>query len=364
MAYRAARRCCFIAVLLAIWCVTPGQASGQRPTDTSETSYHPALSGDFPAQPLTIIVPRGAGGGSHQVSSLMANLLKERHGWTVNLVNIPGGAGKDAITYYMSLPPTGYTILQHVDDIASLYARDEISVNPTRDLIPLSIVQITFSQLYIRDRETRFITWHDFMRYVRTHPHQIRIAQVGHHGSMESFMLDMLAQTLDLNIIKVPFSHPASRYLSLISGDADALIEQPGDVSQFLDAHHIRPILTLSKQPQHAQKRPDLDMSDVPALPALAADADDMSHIELLYDLYRFRGFFVHADVSPSRLSRLQAAFEDVALSPQFKAINAMTFMLSNSHRDTASAKELIGDTIDTYKTLKARLTPGQISGD
>ena len=70
----------------------------------------------FPEHPVTILVPRGAGGGSHQLCVTMAEALKEELGVEVKVVNKPGKEGIAAIEELMALPPNGYTILQHVDD--------------------------------------------------------------------------------------------------------------------------------------------------------------------------------------------------------------------------------------------------------
>ena len=139
----------WLSITLAI------MAALTTPTATHAADETAGTEG-FPNQPITILIPRGQGGGSHQLSSRVATELAKKLGTTTRLVNKPGEYGKEALYYYNTQPPNGYTILQHVDDIASLYAKGETDINPTHDLTPLGIAQVTFSQLYIRETETRF----------------------------------------------------------------------------------------------------------------------------------------------------------------------------------------------------------------
>ena len=301
---------------------------------TSQSQDVPKPHG-FPSQPLQIIVPRGPGGGSDQVSTQMAAALQHVLGVQVKVTHRPQHDGIEAIEHYMSLPPTGDTILQHVDDIASLYARHDIQVDPTQDLTPLAIAQITFSQLYVRNLESRFSDWPSFVSYVKAHPHEIRVALVGHEGSMERFILDVLAHTLNLDVIQVSFNRPAARYTSLFREEADALIEQPGDVRPFLKWKLIKPILTLLPE-GHAE------WPEAAALNDIATDFEA---------LYRFRAFFVHTATAPERRRYLESAFKRAFLSDTFQAFNREKYMhLVESYRNTDDARSLIKNLIKTYQ--------------
>ncbi len=58
---------------------------------------------------LTIIAPRGQGGGSHQLSSKMAQVLESKldNGIRVEVKNISGDHGIKAIKDYLRLPANG-----------------------------------------------------------------------------------------------------------------------------------------------------------------------------------------------------------------------------------------------------------------
>jgi len=321
--------CLISAALLA---GVPLSAVSQDLADTAQA---------FPQQPLTILVPRGRGGGSHQLSTAVAAGLRQALGGVeVNVENKPDEHGKDAIEYFITQPPNGYTILQHVDGIASFFAEREIATDPTKDLVPLAIAQRAFSQLYIRDTEHRFGDWTSFLEYVREHPGQVEIAIVGHAGSMESVLLEMLERNLDICFRYEPFNKPVDRYLSLVEKKVDALVEQPGDVVPFLDLKLIKPILTL-----------------LPARPAEFPDTPSLNDVPGDFlELYRFRAFFVHADVPAPVLQKLETAMGEVLASPEFEEFNTRKYMhVDAKYRNIEGALGLVRATIDTYRHLDAQ---------
>ena len=123
--------------------------------------------GGFPERALTMIVPYGPAGGSGQVAAAMAESVAGFTGVAINRDHKPGGSGTVGMTAYMASPADGYNVLEHIDDASSAHALDSSQPHPARDLIPLVISQVTFSQIYIRTNETRYNDWESFLAWVR-----------------------------------------------------------------------------------------------------------------------------------------------------------------------------------------------------
>jgi len=297
-------------------------ASAQQATD------------QFPKHPLTIIIPGSPGAGSHRLSVTTAKLLERLIGVPVNYINKPGNNGMKAIEYYMSLPPNGYTILQHFDGIASQRAQSNEAIDPIHDLTPISIAQITYSQLYVRNSDKRFPDWKAFASYAKNHPN-LKIAKFGDERSMEGLLLNMLG----LGGNAAAAERSSERYLSLVDGRVDALIEQPGDVRAFLNQGLIRPILNFLP-------KAELNSPDLASLADVSRDTEA---------LYRFRGFFVHAKVPKERQRFLQRAFKAVFNTKEFQAYNQSQYITpGESFRDDEHAREYVRDAIATYHRLYA----------
>jgi len=295
----------------------------------------------FPERPITMIVPYGAGGGSDQLSRAMADAIQSAAGVSFQVVNKPGGGGRAAIPDFMTAPPDGYTVMEHIDDAATLFASGKISENPAEDWVPLAMAQITFSQLYIRPDDERFSDWDSFLAYARANPGQVTIANVGNVGSMERINMLLLEQDLGFETKQISFDKPAERYAALIGGHVDALFEQPGDVRNFLDSGQMKPILTF------LDSRPEA-FADVPTHLDVGANFDA---------LLRFRGFYAKKGIPDDRLDYLEQVFAAGFQHDSFQAFNEKKYMnLINSYRNKEESIALLNGAVETYQKVYKEL--------
>ncbi len=326
-----------VSLCLSIVLIEPAKAGRCASDHLPGTMERPD---GFPADPLTLIVPYGAGGGSGQLARAMAQAFSEFTGVTIKIVYKSGGSGRKGMDAFLSTPSDGNTILQHVDDAASAYALDARRPNPAVDLAPLATVQVTFSQIYVFADEKRFADWKGLVAHAREEGTGIRIATVSRKGSMERLNLRLMAEHYGLKIEPAKFSAGRGEPDPASKGPAHALLEQPGDVRQFLEAGKFRPILTL------LPKR-------VPAF----ADTPSMADVGLDFEpLLRFRSYFAKPDVPKARLDWLKWAFQKAYCQPSFQAFNAKAFMHpTESFRDSAGTARLIDSTVTAYRKIQER---------
>lgn len=267
-----------------------------------------ATADGFPGQPLTILVPRAYGGASYQVSAAVAAAIERVTEVPVRVVTRPQNHGLEALDYYLSLPPNGYTILENQDLLISQFVTGVIDLNPARGLEPLAVAR-AHSQLFVRSNESRFS---DLSGLVQCARHQLptcrqtrplRVALFGGRGATEDQLFSALEQALGFDAAEDSISDPAKRYLSLLQSDADLLLEQPGDVRTFLEHGLIKPIFTFRPERLPAFR-------EIPSY----ADLD-----RPLPDLPRLRGFFVHPDTPPGRIDYLRRAFAAASRTPEIQ---------------------------------------------
>ena len=293
--------------------------------------------GGFPERALRMIVPYGPAGGSGQVAQAMAQAVSDLTGVSINRDHKPGGSGTVGMTAFMATPEDGYTVMEHIDDASSAHALDSGRPNPAKDLIPLLISQITFSQVYIRVEEDRFSDWDSFVKWVKAQDGKATIANVSKEGSMERVSMKFLTDATGMKIQQISFDKGAPRYGALAGGQVDALFEQPGDVRKFIDAGMFKPIITLLKDRPAA-------FADVPSLADVGMDFEP---------LFRFRGFYVHAGAPEDRVKWLQWAFQKAFCEKSYQDFNENKFMnLIESFRDADGARELITSTVAQYRDV------------
>jgi tripartite-type tricarboxylate transporter receptor subunit TctC len=293
--------------------------------------------GGFPERPLSMIVPYGPGGGSGQVSRAMIQGVTDATGIDITPDYKPGGSGMVGLKTYMAAPADGYTVLEHIDDATSAFAIGKSKIHPAKDLIPLVVSQITFSQIYIRGDETRFSDWDSYVKFAKAQGGKSTIANVAGEGSMERINMNRIADHFGFKAQQISFDKGGQRYGALKGGQVDALFEQPGDVRGFLESGDFKPILTLLFE-----------------RPAAFADVPSMTDVGLTFTpLMRFRGFYVNKDAPADRVKYLQWAFQKGFHTDSYQAFNKKKYMdLIPSFRDTDGARTLINETMDVYKKV------------
>ncbi|MBU2534198.1 MAG: tripartite tricarboxylate transporter substrate binding protein [Alphaproteobacteria bacterium] len=293
-----------------------------------------ALPAGAQDKPITMIVPYGKGGGSDQLSRAMVSSIESFSKSRFDVVNIKEGSGLGALPKFMELPADGYTVIEHIDDITSAYAIGTIDIHPGKDWKPLSIVQLTFSQLFIRADDPRFSDWKSFLAYAQEKDKRVAIANVSYDGSMENLTMRALENALGFKTRQISFPNVKDRYEAVFTGRADALFEQPGDIRKYLDSGRLKPILTFFNE------RPSA-FSKVPTHKEVGADFEP---------LLRFRGFFVKKDVPPDRLAYLERIFAQGFATKSFQDFNESKFMtIVDPYRGPKDAVKLIDQTIESY---------------
>jgi tripartite-type tricarboxylate transporter receptor subunit TctC len=100
-----------------------------------------ALAQDYPARPIKLVVPFGAGGAVDVVARMLGADLSKRLGQTVVVENRTGAGGNIAASFVAKSDPDGYTLLMGSTGNAvngSLYSN--LNYNPDKDLVPVALV--------------------------------------------------------------------------------------------------------------------------------------------------------------------------------------------------------------------------------
>ena len=281
-----------------------------------------------------MIVPYSKGGGSDQLSRAMVKSIESISQTRFDVINYQKGAGLGAIPDFMKLPADGYNVIEHIDEVAAAYAIGAIDIHPAKDWLPLAIVQLTFSQLFIKPDDPRFSDWDSFLAYARSNPKKIVVSNVSYDGSMENIMMRKLERALNIKTRQVSFEKAKDRFEAVLLGRADILFEQPGDVRKYLDDKRLKPILTFF----NTRPKP---FANVPTHREVGAKFEP---------LLRFRGFFVRRGTPQRRLAYLQNLFTAGYKTQSFQAFNASKYMtIIDPYRDPTSSVQLINQTIESY---------------
>ena len=122
---RVDRRGFLAAVGAAATGLVHGQARAQR--------------GAYPARPVTLVVPWGAGGGTDATARVIGALMEKNLGQPISVVNRTGGSGVVGHSAIASAPPDGYTIGMITVEIAMMHHQGLTQLDPAA-FTPLALL--------------------------------------------------------------------------------------------------------------------------------------------------------------------------------------------------------------------------------
>ncbi|CAG2158916.1 hypothetical protein LMG26411_06296 [Cupriavidus numazuensis] len=174
----------------------------------------------YPAKPITVVLPVGAGNGSDLVTRLLAQRLSTQMGQAVVVDNRPGAGGVSAIKYAANANPNGYTlvIVGSLNALSqSLYKTPPYDV--LRDLVPVSDIARTDLAI-LAAKGSKFAGFKDFIRAARERPGRLTLG-VTLLGTTGHLMAELIKARENLDVSIVPFKTSSNLLSALINGDVD-----------------------------------------------------------------------------------------------------------------------------------------------
>jgi tripartite-type tricarboxylate transporter receptor subunit TctC len=107
--------------------------------------FAPAFAQDYPARPVTIVVPFAAGGGTDIIARLLAQKLEQRLGKSFLIDNKPGAGSTIGATAAARAAPDGYTLLMAPSPAMAMSVSiyKSLPYDPAVDFIPIALAAQT-----------------------------------------------------------------------------------------------------------------------------------------------------------------------------------------------------------------------------
>jgi len=254
---------------------------------------------DFPARPLTVIVPWAAGGGGDVAVRMLTAALSARIGQPVVVANRGGATGTIGSSQAARSKPDGYTLVYATADSHFVFPHlyKPAPYDPLRDFSPVAPIGYFQFGLAVhpllpaRDAQ-------EFLALVRQSPRRYTYGTWGIGGTAQLVMEDYKAQ-YGLDILHVPYQGTAPELLGLVAGQVDAAILPMQITDGYVKSGQIR-LLGLGS--------PERDAS-LPDLPTLAEQG-------MAIDYRSAVGLLGPAAIPPGILTRLNRALGDVMHDP------------------------------------------------
>ena len=203
-------------------------------------------SAQWPAKPVTFVVPYPPGGGTDVIARILQDPLSKQLGEPIIIDNRGGAGGSIGTNIAAHAAPDGYTFL---------FTLSSHSINPViynklpfdteRDFRPVSMVA-SLPQLFAVNPSTPYNSFAELMAYVKQNPGRVDFASVG-IGSPSHMAGELLKMRLNAFMVHIPYRGGGPAVMATMAGDVPLLIVSiPAAMSQ-VRAGRLRPLAVSTR---------------------------------------------------------------------------------------------------------------------
>nr|MBF0683337.1 tripartite tricarboxylate transporter substrate binding protein [Pseudomonas sp.] len=209
------RRTLHAALLLAgATALLPGWAHAQK---------------NWPAKPITVIVPYTPGGFTDTVARTVTQKLSERLGQTVLVENKPGANSIIGVDQMTKAAPDGYTfavVIAAYSANPSLYK--SLPYDPKKDVQAVSLIGI--SPLFAAvPNNAPYKTVPELIAHAKANPGKLNFGSSG-NGSAAHLSTEPLKELTGTDMVHVPYRGTAPALADLIGGQIQLLLDTPSSL--------------------------------------------------------------------------------------------------------------------------------------
>jgi len=260
-----------------------------------------AQAQDWPAKPVTILVPFAAGGTVDIVARTLGQKLAADLGKTFVVENRAGAGGSIATTAMVRAAPDGYTLLFHHQGIVFNAALYDLPFDTTRDVMPVAYIGATPNVLVV-NKNVPAASVQEFLALARARPGAINYGSGG-VGSAGHLSVEMLQSMAGLKLQHIPYKGSGPAIADLIGGRIQAMLLTIPAVMPYLTGGDLRPIATSGKVRSPA----------LPNLPTLAESGITD------FDYTPWYGVFAPAGTPAPVLRKIHEAINNAISDPEMR---------------------------------------------
>ena len=260
---------------------------------------------DYPARPVTMIVPFPPGGvadiTARPVAEAMGRYLKQ----PVVVENKAGAGGGVGMGYVAKAKPDGYTVLLALSSISIIPEADKIlgraAMYELNQLVPIARFTADPTVLAVR-ADSPWRSAKEVIEAAKRAPGTIPYGSSGNYGTMHVPM-EMFTSAAGTKMLHVPYTGAGPAVVALLGGSVDALSTGPSSVMGHVKGGKVRVLASWGERRHPA-------LPDVPTLKELGYDAQ----------FSQWTGLFVPSGTPPDVIAKLREAAKAAVADETFKA--------------------------------------------
>jgi tripartite-type tricarboxylate transporter receptor subunit TctC len=185
-----------------------------------------AAAQDYPARPITLIVPFAAGGPTYIVARIVGEHMSRTLGQQIVIENTLGAGGTTASTRAKRAAPDGYTIIMgHMGThAASVALYPKLAYDPRTDFEPIGMAAGT-PILILAKKDFPAKDLKEFVAYVKANEKTLNNAHAG-VGSVSFTTCLLLNSIMGVKPTTIPFNGTGPSMNALVGGQVDYMCDQ------------------------------------------------------------------------------------------------------------------------------------------
>ena len=259
---------------------------------------------NYPARPVQVICPWGAGGGTDATARIVANVLERELGQPFNVVNRTGGSGVVGHSAIATAAPDGYTLGIITVEIAMMHWQGLTELNP-RSYTPLALMNEDPPGVQV-NVNSPYKTVQEFADAIKAAPPGKFKASGTGQGGIWHLALVGWVTAMGLkpdHVAWVPSNGAAPAMQDLAGGGIDLVTCSVPEARAIIEAGKARSLAIMA-----AQRNPQF-----PNVPTLR------EAMNIPYDTGAWRGFAAPKGVPAAVATKLTASLKKVYESKDYK---------------------------------------------
>lgn len=255
---------------------------------------------DYPAKPVTLIVPFKAGGGTDIGTRIIAKYAEKHLGKPLVIKNVEGGGSEVGVSQMVRSKPDGYTIAGYNSASIILTTMRKASYHPVDDIEPICLAVSDPRLFAVRADDARFKDAKDFINFARQNPGKLTI---GTSGAGTSGHLSILALNKAAKVEAKPvhFGGAGESKAAFLGGHIVAIAQTYGEVYTMLKEKKVRIIAVATEERLK-------EIPDVPTFKEIGVDLVISSN----------RGFAAPKGTPKEIINKIAEAFRKASAEPEY----------------------------------------------
>ena len=215
----------------------------------SVVSVLPVAAQNYPARPITLIVPWGAGGGTDATARIIGSLLEKDLGQPVTVVNRTGGSGVVGHAAIASAQPDGYTIGLATVEIGMMHWQGLTELT-SASYTPIGLVNADPAGVQVR-ADSPYKTVNELLAAIKANPGKFKASGTGQGGIWHLAIAGLLRdQKIDPAALPwVPSNGAAPGLQDMVAGGIEVAPVSLPEARSLIDAGKVKSLAIMNDKP-------------------------------------------------------------------------------------------------------------------